>query len=194
MGYLLRRRALMMANSAVPSVTEINWDFSMGSPQNYGIVRTTNGTVDAESIDTNGVKMSTRQSSASIAYRLPYNAETGWVEYSFKTPSPASWNIYCRLSDGETGLAATGANSSSASYWNVGGTQLSTPALSRNAIYSVKIEMSGGIANVYINGTLVRGDINVSTSLTATEFTFQSWSGNNRVAYLRSIKAKFGSL
>lgn len=201
MGELLMRRREMV-RGASPSITEIDWTYSMGSPQDYGITRTTSETVDAETIDSTGVKMSTRANGAWIQYTLPYTADTGWVEYVFRTPSANTWQFYLTFSNGANACNVYASQWGSGNYWSITDaestadyTRISGYNVTVNTDFTVKIEMNNGLANVYINNSLALGNVDISTMTnTAVRIRFRSGSGNNRVAWLKSIKGRFGGL
>ena len=170
---LQRRRQMMLQRAAGP--TPVVWSYSDGLPGDNGFVLSTNGT-RSETLKSTCVELTASGSSSHTTYELSGNytqAEASFdaiannAQVLLVLYTGSRW--FCvrfQYSNNYKGLYLVNASAIASM------TKLATVAL--NTSYTIKLVISGATGSVYLNGSLLQSNIDLSTIVA---------SGNTRARF-----------
>lgn len=183
----------------VTGVTEVSWTYTDGLPTVKGFE--VYGSGGTETMTENGLSISLSGNGNNRGYSYANTASTGELEVTFRIGSSQT-RAYIGFGDGDSNIILIrvqySTNYKGIYLNNASGvadmTNLMTP--SQNTDYTIKLVMDNGYADVYINGTLMQSNVDLSTMVTSTYTTriVDSPSGNNAsVLVLKAMSIKAGS-
>lgn len=186
MGELLIRRREMIPSST-PASPPLNWNYTDGLPDDNGFTKIITGTA-SETLETSHLLVASPNSSSSIKFFAGDSSVNGRdlsyssLEVKFRNYQANSC-FYFVLYKNDNSYIATRVQYSS-NYRGIylctasgisGMTKLATINVTDE--YTIKLEISGGVGSVYLNGTLIGGNISLPT--------YSGWTGNY-VSFLSS--------
>lgn len=202
MGELIRRRGLILPSGGTPSEWDYEWDYTQGLPSSPW-VSSSSGTYSTPTLETNGVRIQTG-SGGSFNYTLPASTtQLGVVEAEVWIPSQSKGTKNrAQVRFGDATYCAyivffkSGKPSNAIKPWNVSsvGNATTMAYYTDDTPQTLRIELNGSTANIYLDGSLIKQNLSTSTMQNKGGLLVGQYNGENIPFYLRSIKVKFGRL
>ncbi len=178
----------------VSDTVSVSWSYTDGLPGDNGLTKTEDGTV-TETLEAADLKLSVGGGNGKyVRYSYDYTPTGGVLEARIKTSSPQNFFYVFALKD-VFGLRAQVSGNYKGFYLCDDASTISAMTkiadMELNTVYTVRIVLDSGYADVYINGSLISQHVDTSTILsykyfTGVQFTSASGSGNY-TGYLYSI-------
>ena len=181
----------------VTAASEVTWAYTDGMPTVKGF--TQYGSDGSESMTSSGLQITVSGSNKYRGYKYPNTDPTGYFEATFRLTTSQS-KAYLGFGDGTNAIVVIAQYSSNYKglYLYDGpmasATKLMTIATGTD--YTVKVTMSNGYADVYVNGSQVASAVDVSTitySGKDIRLLNISPSSSNSGVLLKEMKVKTGS-
>lgn len=196
MGNFLRRRA-MMTVAPEPLEWDVDWSFTMGLPEDNGILKLKKGTVSI-AMEEDGLLAEALIADGYVLYTFPGSldeSQEGVLEVCASFVSLPNQNGFRMIVGNANGAGQIFVNSYGFNY-NNGGSEGGGPVLKNIApialdrFYTIRLERKDGSNRVYLDGEKIYETTVNSSYYSTKNRVFLQNGGNHTIGKLKSIKFK----
>lgn len=182
----------------VTAASEVTWAYTDGMPTVKGFTQF--GSDGSESMTSSGLQITVSGSNKYRGYKYTNTDPTGYFEATFRLTTNQS-KAYLAFGDGTDAIVVIAQYSTNYKglYLYDGPISSATKlmTISTGTDYTIKLTMSNGYADVYVNGSQVASDVDVSTiTYSGKDIRVMDIapSSNNSGVLLKEMKVKTGSV
>ena len=204
----MMRRRMMLQSGGAEKAWDYEWDYSMGLLEDNGWTKTTSGTATS-SMSENGQKLTSAMNSY-VRFENPHfsTMDVGVLEVRLSAKyldGSGTQNFRISLSNGSNGVQVY-ANRATVSGSTGRGLKLLDNAIIHKGTllapfesgseHTIRVELNHTTGAVYMDGTLLNANVNVSSMLycSATRIWSQNQVGNDSETIIKSVKIRKGRL